>query len=264
MSRSSVYLLALKSRLVSTFFYFAGLFLFGMMYTGLYDNFSGKISSFESAFPPEFEAFFGDITAAANPAGWLNIELFTLFVPFFVVIIGIGFGSTAIGREEEEGTLELLLASPIKRSKLLTQKMLAIITTICIVVAGAWLSVALGTILFKFDISLVNLFFACLSAILLGVFFGLFSLMVQCISGKRILALGAGSTIFVLTYFAYVIAQISSGLRFLKYFSPYYYFDSANILMGKPKLSNFLLLVGLSVVFYIIAHKKFINRDIGV
>lgn len=260
----SIYSLAIKSRRVSTFAYTIGLFIFGLMYAALFNDFASKINQFTDAYPSSFNAVFGDLASASTAAGWLNLEMFSLFLPIFVIIFGISFGASAIGKEEDSGTLELLLASPIKRSRILVEKVLAIFSVIFIVVAGTWVSIWLGTLLFNFDISLIDVLLGCISAGLLGLTYGMFSLAVQGVSGRRALALGLGSSAFALTYFAYVIAQLSDKLQFLKHISPYYYFDSAAVLTGNGKLINFVVLVGLSASFYIVAYIGFTNRDTGV
>src|SRR5205085_8095936 len=66
------------------------------------------------SYPPEMLAFFGDATAVFTPAGFLGVELFSL-MPLIVGIFAILIGSGLLAADEENGTLDLLLAHPVSR-----------------------------------------------------------------------------------------------------------------------------------------------------
>ena len=74
-------------------------------------------------YPDAFKAFLGlgenvDYTSAV---GYLNSELFAFMVPLLLLIAAIGAGARATAGEEERGTLDLLLANPISRRRLVTE-----------------------------------------------------------------------------------------------------------------------------------------------
>lgn len=73
-----------------------------------------------------FVAFGGDVDYA-SAAGYLGTELFAFIVPLLLLIAAIGAGARAIAGEEEAGTLDLLLANPLSRRRLLLEKAAAII-----------------------------------------------------------------------------------------------------------------------------------------
>jgi len=254
---------SLWERKISTFAYSLGLFTMALLFTSIFETFASDLAEVVDGFPEAFSAFIGDLGAATTPSGWLNIELYGLFVPLIAALVGVGFGASAIGQEENDGTLELLLASPISRSKIMLQKLLAIGGQLFIVTQSTWLGVATGTILFNFDVSLTNVFWASMSAWLLGMVFATLALAAQSLSGKRRVGLGIGAGALVLTYLADVVSKLVEQLEFLKYASPFYYFDIANVLNGGPT-SLMWVLLGVSAVFYAAAHVSFIRRDTGV
>ena len=51
----------------------------------------------------------------ASPAGYLNSQIYALLAPLLLLIFSIGGGAGAVAGEEERGTLDLLLAHPVRR-----------------------------------------------------------------------------------------------------------------------------------------------------
>lgn len=260
---STITLKTLKERKLSTLIYSAGLFVFALMFTALHEDFAREIDNFADSFPDTISAFVGDISAAASPEGWLAIELYGLFLPIILAIIGVGFGASAIGKEEKSGTLELLLASPVSRSSIFVQKSLAIVLQLAIVSTAVWLGVALGSLLFTFDVSLVKVFWASLSGLLMGLVFGSVALATQAITGKRSIGIGLGSGVVAVTYIASVVSQLVESLSFLRYFSPFHYYDESTVIQQGPG-GYMLVLVGTIIILYIVAHVAFTRRDTGV
>ena len=261
---NSIFGKAIWDRKIGLFATSLGMFVFALLFTVLHESFAGEVTRLANMVPSEFSAFVGDISAAATPEGFLAVELYSLFLPFAVAITGIAFASKAIGREEDSGTLELLLASPISRSKIFWQKLAAIKAILFIVAFSAFVGVVLGKALFVFDVNLVNVALASLSVFLLGLVYAMASLAGQALTGKTRLGTGIGAGLLVLTYVANVVSKLLDNLESLKYFSPFYYMDISEVLNGNGELVNFAVLLGIIAIFYVIAHIGFVNRDTGV
>ena len=110
---------------------------------------------------PAVQALLGgsDLT---SPAGYLNTQVFAFFLPAVLLVFGLGRGSASIASEEEERTLDLLLAQPVPRWSAYLQKAAAVtigITALtlatCVVLAGLNTAV-------KFDLPAANLAAVCL------------------------------------------------------------------------------------------------------
>ena len=261
---NSIFGKAIWDRKIGLFATSLGMFVFALLFTVLHESFAGEVTRLANMVPSEFSAFVGDISAAATPEGFLAVELYSLFLPFAVAITGIAFASKAIGREEDSGTLELLLASPISRSKIIWQKLAAIKATLFIVAFSAFVGVVLGKALFVFDVNVSNVAVASLSVFLLGLVYAMASLAGQGLTGKTRLGTGIGAGLLVLTYVANVVSKLLDNLESLKSFSPFYYMDISEVLNGNGELVNFVVLLGITAVFYVIAHIGFVNRDTGI
>ena len=144
------------------------------------------------------------------------------------------------------------------------EKALAIGLVLAVVAMSVWLGVAIGTLLFSFDVSLVDTFWATAMSWILGMFFAFVTLAVQAMSGRRSLALGVGSALLAATYMLDVVSKLLESLDFLKYFSPFYYSSPPTVLLEGINIANFVGLVLAVGVLYFIAHIFFNKRDTGV
>jgi hypothetical protein len=106
------------------------------------------------AMPPELRAMFSSENAdISTPAGYLNIELFTFMLPFIVMAVTLTAGAGATAGEEEHGTLELLLANPIPRWRIVAEKALGSAILAAILCAGVWVALALSAQLMAIEIA---------------------------------------------------------------------------------------------------------------
>jgi len=87
--RNTIFGMAIWDRKVSIIITSSAMFLFALMYASMHHAFAGDMVALADSFPPELTAVFGDILAASTPAGFLNVELYSLFLPFTVAITGI-------------------------------------------------------------------------------------------------------------------------------------------------------------------------------
>ena len=261
---NSIAIRSLKERWKSTLIWSFGLMAIALLFAGLHESFASDIEDLVSLYPENLSAFVGDIAAAAEPAGWLGLQLYNIFLPIVIGSIGVGFGASAIGKEEESGTLELLLANPVSRTRILLEKAAAIEIQLALIAGSLWLGVAAGTLLFTFDVSLIDVFWATFMGWLLGIFFGFGVLAIQSLRGNRSLALSTGIAVLVIGYFADALAQLFDWLEFLQYVSPFYYYNGPDVLLNGLHVGNAAVLLVGACVFYVVAHLSFTRRDTGV
>jgi ABC-2 type transport system permease protein len=72
-------------------------------------------------------------TDLTSPAGYLGGSVFGLPVPLLVAVLAIAHGMRAVAGEEEGGTLELLLAHPVSRTRVAVQRFAALAATLGLV-----------------------------------------------------------------------------------------------------------------------------------
>ena len=86
-----------------------------------------------------FIAFGGDLDYTSG-AGYLGSELFAFMVPLLLSIAAIGAGARATAGEEEGGTIDLLLANPVSRQRLVFEKAAALATEVVLLAVVLWIS----------------------------------------------------------------------------------------------------------------------------
>ena len=87
------------------------------------------------SYPSAFKAMFGmeGVDFTTGP-GYLSTETFSLLAPLMLIGLAIALGAGAIASEEERGSLDLLMASPVSRGRVLAAKALG---SLAAVVAAA-------------------------------------------------------------------------------------------------------------------------------
>ena len=119
---------------------------------------NAALADLHETYPEALQAFFSfggfDFT---TPAGYLGAELFSLIVPLLLIVAAVGAGARAIAREEEHGTLELLLGNPISRRRLALEKVGALAIELAALAAVLFAMLAVATPIVDLDVSVGDL-----------------------------------------------------------------------------------------------------------
>ena len=261
----SIFTVSLTSRWRSTLIWSISMALLALMFAALYESFAGEIEDMADIAPAAMEAIWGgNLDYVDTPAGWLGLELYGIFLPMVLAIIGVSSGASAIGNEEDSGTLELLLASPVGRTRIVVEKYLSVSAQLAIIGISVWFGVALGTLLFPFEVSLTHVLGATLMGWLFGTTISSFTMCVQSIIGKKGVAIGFGAGFVASSYIANILSKLINGVSYLKYVSIFYYYDGANVLIEGLKIESVMVLLASSIITFIISIRFFRVRDTGV
>ncbi|HEX6871516.1 MAG TPA: ABC transporter permease subunit [Micromonosporaceae bacterium] len=195
--------------------------------------------------------------------GFLNTELFSALLPILFIVFSIGRGARAVAGEEEAGTLEALLVTPVSTARLLLQQAAALVTGAAGLGVVLYLITLVSSAAFDMGIDPGDLAAATLATVLLGVEFGLLALAVGAITGRRALAIGVASAAAVGAYVLYVAGQLVEAVRPWQPLSP---FDQA--LHGGPLGAGLRPEYGwmalAAVVVVVVALPIFDRRDVNV
>lgn len=207
-------------------------------------------------------ALFGG-TDFFSPVGYLNSQLIYLMLPLLLIILGIGLGSSLIGREEADGTIESLLARSISRSGLLAAKALAgAFILFAVTLVGSLVILGLAQLV-HIGIPLTNIAVACAVCYLLVLTFSAAAFLLAATGRGRVAALGL-SVVYALG--GYIIASLASTVHWLRKPSmifPYHYYQSADILRGTFSWSGVLFFIIFTAACMTLAFLTFRRRDLG-
>lgn len=197
---------------------------------------------------------------------------FGTFTGFYAVecgnILGLGgafFSSlcavSILSKEENGRTAEFLLAHPVSRRRIVTEKLLAVFVQIIamnLVIYGlACVSTAIvgGDVLWK-EFNLLHLAYLLMQFELAGITFGISAFM-------RKSSAGVGLGIAAVMYFLNLVANIAESAEFLKYITPFGYSDGTDIVAaGALDLPMTVIGLGVGAAGVAAAYLKYCGKDI--
>ena len=176
----------------------------------------------------------------------------------FAAILGIGM----LSKEEQNGTAEFLLSHPIKRSRLISEKLLALVAQILIFNAAQVAVTALSILAIGEEVDVGKLALIFLSFLILHLEVAAISFGIS--SALRRGGIGIGLGIALLFYFVSLASGVSESLEFLKYLTPFSYTSGSYIiehtsLEWKYIIIGAVLTAGSIIAAYAVYNKKDIS-----
>jgi ABC-2 type transport system permease protein len=209
------------------------------------------------------EAFnYNDLT---SPAGYLGSSVYGLLVPLLVAVFAIAYGTRAVAGDEEAGTLDLLLAHPVSRTRLALQRFAALAAALVLV--GAVLLLAMLAIAGPAElegITAAELTAATTQLALFGACLGALAFAVGAATGRKALALGVSAGVAVLAYLANGVFPQVEGLAWTSDLSPWHWYLGGEPLKNGLQAGDSLLLLAVTLVLVAVGTLVFNRRDVAV
>lgn len=158
----------------------------------------------------------------STPIGYVQVELLSLMAPLLLIVYSITAGAAAVAGEEDQHTLELLLANPVSRPRLVLEKLTAICTGAALIAAGTAVALLAAGPLAGMRLPLGGVVSAMLHLSLLGIVFGTLALTVGAATGHAVLSRAVSAVVAVLAYVLNGLAPVIGWLRPAQRFSPFY------------------------------------------
>lgn len=216
--------------------------------------------------PASFQSLLGVTQGAPITAapGYLHARLFSTLLPLLFVVYAIGLGARAIGGTEEDGTLELLLAHPVTRTRVALERyaantaLLALLTVtfLAVLTASALPVGALD------GVSLTGLAGASASVFALALLHGTIAYTTGAATGRRTPAIAAATTIAITGYLIEGLLAVTDAIAPLRHASPWHWYLGRNMLtngIAPDALAPPLL---LSTALLATATRLFTQRDL--
>lgn len=260
----------IRKNLRSLLAYLAIAALLVWIYVAIFPSLADQAAEFEKliqTYPEGFLEAFGVEDAAQtfqSIEGFIATEHYSLMWPLILIIMVVSFGSGAIAGEVDRGTIELLLAQPLSRSRIYWGKLVAGMALIFAFALTSAFSVVPFSLLHNVELQLTNhLTIAVLGSLFGWAILGMTMLLSSFSSSRgRVASLSAG--ILLLMYAAKIIASLKESLEELKYTSFFHYFDHTNAVINNSiRLENALVFVGAAVVTSLLGWLIFLRRDVA-
>jgi ABC-2 type transport system permease protein len=198
----------------------------------------------------------------ADPGFFLTVNYFA-FMPVILGVFAVLGGSGLLAGDEENGTLDLVLAHPVSRGGVFLARLAAFGAATLLVLVLAWLGLAVPARWSALPVSPGALALPFVSLLAVLGFFGTLALLCSMLLPSRTTAAMAAGIVLVVSYFITSLAQINPAMRALARLSPLDYYQSGYAVTGL----DWAWLAGLlavSVVFAGLAWWRFERRDIRV
>ncbi len=262
----NIFLKTLRDRFRGLVFWGLGLLALVFYIAAFYPTIatSPELADLFENLPPAAQAIVGNLADVLSPEGYLNAEIFTLTGPLLLLIYAIGLGSDTIAGEEQRGTLELLLANPISRTRIVLEKLAALVAATGILVLVLWDGLALGNALYNMGLSVGKLTAATFGLLLLAVSFGSLALALGCWTGRKSWTGGVTGMVAVASYFLNTTGAVNESLAPYRKLSLFYYYVGNDPLRNGLDWKGVAVLIGVSLLLTLVALVGFNRRDIGV
>ncbi|HEX5447685.1 MAG TPA: ABC transporter permease subunit [Candidatus Saccharimonadales bacterium] len=251
----------------SIFWWCVGIIFFIFLTLIFYPTLSHQSTQLDKSFgqiPRTAKQLFTDTSDIFSPIGYLSSQIFYLLLPLLLSILAISQGMGLIGKEERENTIEMLLARPISRGRLLLGKAIAGFLVVALVTVLSGLFTALMCRLVSLQVSSVDVLEAAGVVGLLSLTFGAITFMLSAL-GRA----GRGGSIGITAIVGlggYVLVSLAPSVSWLKWpakIFPFNYYQSAELLTGQYDWANIIYFVAVIAGCLIIAWSVFRNRDLA-
>lgn len=223
-----------------------------------------SVSDFLDQMPEAFRSLFATSGAdMSTPVGYVQIELLSFMGPIAMLIYAIGAGVGAIGGEEDRHTMDLLLANPVSRSRIVLDKFAAMALGTFLLAAVIGFALVAEGQLVDMQLPAGNVAAAMLHLALLGVVFGSLALALSASTGRTGLSRGIPAVVAVLAYIVNALAPLVDWLEPLQKLSPFYQYVGHDPLREGVSGVSVVVAVATVAVLVALAVLGFRRRDVA-
>jgi len=214
-----------------------------------------------SDLPPAVQAASG-IADLGTPAGYLQGQIFSTLGPLILISFGVGRGARAIAGEEDAGTMDLLLATPVRRSRVVAEKAAAMLAGLLLIGLCTWLTLVIVAPLADADLSASKLLAATVSLVGAGALYGGIALGLSAATGQRALSLGISAGLAGAAFIYTSVAPYAGSLADHQDLSPMQWTYGYEPLVHGLDWGKLALLIGFGVLFAVAGAVRFDRRDV--
>jgi len=263
---ANIYRHEFRTRLKSVLSWSASLTYLIVFFFSMFTVFADQaalMNEFLARYPQQLRAAFGmDNMDLSTVLGFYSFIF--MFVQLCLAIQASNYGFGLVSIEESELTADFLLSKPVSRAQVITNKLLAALTSLTVTNLVVWVSSFAAILLFRegreYDMS--TLLLLLFSIVIFQLFFlsvGLvISLLVKRVRSVTPYALGLGFGMYVLSAFSGVFGEVA-----LELVTPFKHLDATYIVKHSAYNTPLVLLnVAVTVVALAVSYWLYIRRDI--
>ena len=233
------------------------------MYLSFYPSMGGDaMDQLVADLPEEMVTALGYDTIG-TAGGWVTSTVYGLLGPALLLIFAIGTGARLLAGEEEAGTLELELAAPVSRLRILGERLAALITSVLLLVAVVTVVSWILIVALEMDVAADRLLAGSVGLFLLVVGFGSVSFAIGAATGRRSMALGVAATLAVAAFMFDALGPVVD-ISWMSEVSPFYWYLGRDPLIDGFDWFGLMKLAAISGLAFVAAIATYPRRDLHV
>lgn len=251
----------------SIFWWCLGILFFVFLTLVFYPTIRDQSAQLDKSFnsiPQTAKQLFTDTNDIFSPVGYLSSQMFYLMMPLLLGILAISLGTSLVGKEERDNTIEMLLARPVSRGRLLFGKALAGLVIVVLVGAVGSLFAALMCRLVGLAVPIPSVSAAGAAVVLLALTFGAIAFLLTALGrAGRAAAIGLSALVALGGYIVVSLAASVSWLRWPAKIFPFNYYHAGDLLTGHYDWNNVWYFAGVIAGCLILSWLAFRRRDLS-
>lgn len=218
-----------------------------------------------TSMPREIFAMFGmsDPETIVTPAGFISSRTYQTIGPILVIMFAVRGVSMGLIKEESSGVLDLVLANPAARTRVIATKAAGIVFSTTLVVLAPTVVALVGDIVWETDLGPARILAAGAGLGLLGLFFGGMAMVIWALGGSSVPAVRIAAVAALATFFLNGLGSLTDALRPIRVISPFYWYFGDSPPLAKGFEPTYLLLLAGTLIAGWVAISRFGRRDIA-
>lgn len=231
--------------------------MMGPMFLALED----AIEEMLEAMPESIMAIAGGADMA-TASGFYTGEMYSIMVPFAVIYVAVASAAKAFGGEVENQTIGLVAASPIRRTRLASDKVAAMVIHAFVAAAIMGLGVWIGAVIADLDISTANIVAITVMVTLLACGVGGLAMVISIITRRGTMAILVAMLVAVLAYAWSSFVPMADTIADWAWLSPWHQYIGTDPLGSGIDWPSAALLAILAIIPLVAGVYLFRRRDI--
>lgn len=198
-----------------------------------------------------------------SAAGYISSTVYGLVGPGILLVYAIAFGARWIAGQEEDGTLELELASPVDRRRLYAERLAALWTATTLLVTVVALTTLATAAVFKMGVSTSNILAGSAGFLGFLLAIGTITYAVGAVTGRRAAAMAGGAAVAVVSFMLHATGS-GVDIEWMLQASPFSWYLANDPLLTGFDVPGLLRLSALTLVAAVVGGIGFLRRDLMV
>lgn len=194
--------------------------------------------------------------------GWFRSEIAEIYGPLVISALAITGAAAATAGEEEDRILALVLAHPIRRSRLVAAEAAAIALIVLVIAFAVWVGLIVGVAVGGGGITLAHMTALAVQLGFFGLATGAVALALGAGTGRRSLASGGAAAVAILGWLINSFAPLVAAIAWLKYLTLFYYYAGYDPLARGIGLPGVVVLGLVTLALTATAILAFERRDL--